>query len=210
MNRVIDIIFNDIKKDKSIYISLIIVLVLSLLFGSFFIKILDTSDLKLVMSHINTYFDNIKNGTTTYDIYSNILNNNITLFIIWILGFSFIGLPLIISILFYKGFTLSFTAASLIYNFKFNGIFFSLVYIFPHLVLNMLFYFIMTYYSFKLCLNIIQVIFNKKRLNTSFLKKYIVVLIISIIFLTLSALYETYIIPYLIKIIYWCNKYVIQ
>lgn len=202
MNKVIDIIFNDIKKDKSIYISLIIVLVISLLFGSFFIKILDTSDLKLVMTHINTYFDNIKNGNITYNIYNNILNNNITLFIIWILGFSVIGLPLIISILFYKGFTLSFSAASLIYNFKFNGIFFSLVYIFPHLILNILFYFIMTYYSFKLCLNIIQVIFNKQRLNTSFLKKYIVVLIISIIFLTLSALYETYIIPYLIKIIY--------
>lgn len=202
MNRVIDIIFNDIKKDKSIYISLIIVLVISLLFGSFFIKILDASDLKLVMTHINTYFDNIKNGNITYNLYNNILNNNITLFIIWILGFSVIGLPLIISILFYKGFSLSFTAASLIYNFKFNGIFFSLIYIFPHLILNMLFYFIMTYYSFKLCLNIIQVIFNKKKLNTSFLKKYLVILIISILFLTLSALYETYIIPYLIKIIY--------
>jgi len=202
MNRVIDIIFKDIKKDKSIYISLIIVLVISLLFGSFFIKILDTNDLKLVMTHINTYFDNIKNGNITYNLYNNILNNNITLFIIWILGFSVIGLPLIISILFYKGFSLSFTAASLIYNFKFNGIFFSLIYIFPHLILNMLFYFIMTYYSFKLCLNIIQVIFNKKKLNTSFLKKYLVILIISILFLTLSAVYETYIIPYLIKIIY--------
>ena len=202
MNKVIDVIFNDIKKDKSIYISLIIVLIISLLFGTFFIKILEDTDKKLVMAHINTYFDSIKNGNINYNLYNNILNNNITLFIIWILGFSIIGLPLIISILFYKGFSLSFTAASIIYNFKFNGIFFSLIYIFPHLILNILFYFIMTYYSFKLCVNIIQSLFTKKSLKQVFFKKYIVILIISIVFLTLSALYETYIIPYLIKIIY--------
>lgn len=202
MNKVIDIIFRDIKKDKSIYISLIIVLILSLIFGIFFIKILENNDKNLVMTHINTYFDNIKSNNYKFNLLNNIITNNIILFIIWILGFSVIGLPLIISILFYKGFTLSFTVTSLIYNFKFNGIFFSLVYIFPHLVLNILFYFIMTYYSFKLCLNIIQVLLNKNKLNTSFLKKYIVVLAISFIFLSLSALYETYIIPYLIKIIY--------
>jgi stage II sporulation protein M len=202
MNKVIDIIFKDIKKDKSIYISLIIVLVLSLLFGTFFLKILENNDKELVMTHINTYFDSIKNGSLKFNLYNNIINNNITLFILWILGFSVIGLPLVVGILFYKGFSLSFTVTSLIYNFKFNGIFFSLVYIFPHLILNILFYFVVSYYSFKLCLNIIQVILNKNKLNLSFLKKYIVVLLISIIFLSLSAAYETYILPYLIKIIY--------
>ena len=202
MNRVIDVIFKDIKKDKSIYVSLIIVLLISVLFGAFFIKILSTTDKELVMTHINTYFDSIKNGSIKIDLYNNIINNNITLFILWILGFSVIGIPLIISILFYKGFTLSFTVTSLIYNFKFDGIFFSLVYIFPHLILNLLFYFIVTYYSFKLCINIIQVLFNKNKINTSFLKKYVIVLVISVVFLSLSTLYETFILPYLIKIIY--------
>ena len=202
MNKVIDIIFKDIKKDKSIYISLIIVLVLSLLFGTFFLKILENNDKELVMTHINTYFDSIKNSSLKFNLYNNIINNSITLFILWILGFSVIGIPLIIGIFFYKGFSLSFTVTSLIYNFKFNGIFFSLVYIFPHLILNILFYFVASYYSFKLCLNIIQVMFNKNKLNLSFLKKYVFVLLICITFLSLSALYETYILPYLIKIIY--------
>ena len=106
MNKVIDIIFRDIKKDKSIYISLIIVLILSLLFGIFFIKILSNNDIETVMMHINTYFDNIKNSSIKFNLYNNIINNNITLFILWILGFSVIGLPLIISILFYLVFHL--------------------------------------------------------------------------------------------------------
>jgi len=202
MNKVIDVIFRDIKKDKCIYVSLLIVLFVSILFGAFFIKILESNDLKLLTNHINSYFDSIKSNKIEFNLYNNIINTSITLLILFILGFSMIGIPIIISVLFYKGFSLSFTVASLIYHFKFDGIFFSIIYIFPHLIINILFYFVMSYYSFKLCFNMIQVIFNKGRLNNSFLKKYLVVLFISFVFLSISALYETYIVPYLIKIIY--------
>lgn len=202
MNKVINILFKDIKKDKSIYISLILVVIISILFGTFFIKILSTEDKNILLEHINLYFENIKNNNISNNLYNNLLNNNITLFIIWILGFSVIGLPILITILFYKGFSLSFTVASLLYKFKLNGIFISIIYIFPHLIINLLFYFITTYYSFKMCINLIQIIFYKKILNKNLLKKYLIVLLISIIFLSISSLYETFILPYLIKIIY--------
>lgn len=202
MNKVIDIVFKDIRRDRSIYISLILVVIIAILFGTFFIKVLSIEDKKTLVEHINLYFENIKNNNISNNLYNNLLNNNITLFIIWILGFSVIGLPFIIIILFYKGFSLSFTVASLLYNFKFDGIFVSLIYIFPHLIINLLFYFITTYYSFKMCTNLIQVLLNKERINKNLLKKYIIILLISIIFLSLSSLYETFILPYLIKIIY--------
>lgn len=202
MNKIIDIIFKDIKKDKNIYISLIIVLLISLVFGIFFITILTTEDKTLLKSHINTYFDTIKSGSTSLNLYNNLVSNNIGIFILWILGFSIIGLPLIIAILFYKGFSLSFTITSLIYNFRLDGIFFSFIYVFPHLILNLLFYFIVTYYSFKMCINLIWIISGKSKFNFRTLKKYLFILVISLFFISLSSLYETYILPYLIKIIY--------
>lgn len=202
MNKIIDVIFKDIKKDKSIYISLIVVLVISLIFGLFFITIVSTNDKELIANHITTYFDAIKTKNITYNLYNNLVNNNVGIILLWILGFSIIGLPLIITILFYKGFTLAFTITSLIYNFRLDGIFFSFVYVFPHLILNLLFYFIVTYYSFKMCINLISVIRGKIKLNSKVLKKYLFVLLISLVFLSISALYETYILPYLIKIIY--------
>lgn len=202
MNKIIDIIFKDIKKDKNIYISLIIVLLISLVFGIFFITILTTEDKTLLTSHINTYFDTIKSGSTSFNLYNNLINNNIGIFILWILGFSVIGLPLIIAILFYKGFSLSFTITSLIYNFKIDGIFFSFIYVFPHLILNLLFYFIVTYYAFKMCISLIWIISGKSKFNFRTFKKYLFILVISLFFISLSALYETYILPYLIKIIY--------
>ena len=71
MNKIIDIIFKDIKKDKNIYISLIIVLLISLGFGIFFITILTSEDKTLLKSHINTYFDTIKSGSISSNLYKS-------------------------------------------------------------------------------------------------------------------------------------------
>lgn len=199
MNKIVNAILGDIKKDKKIYISLIIVMIISFVFGLFFITILTDSDKSLVLNHISLYFDNIKSGS---NLYNNIMNNNITVILLWILGFSIIGFPIIICMLFYKGFTLMFSITSIIYNFRVNGILLSLIYVFPHLILNLLFYFIVSFYSFKLCLNLIGTIFNKTKIKSNFYKKYIIVLIVSILFVTISALYETYLLPYLIKLVY--------
>lgn len=202
MNKIFDIIFKDLKKEKNIYYSLIVVVVISILFGLFFITLLSASDKSLLTSNINNHFDLINNGKYTINLLKNIINNNILSLIIWILGFSIIGIPIIIFILFYKGFILSFSITSLIYNFKVDGIFFSFIYVFPHSILNLIIYFILSYYSFKLSIKIIDSLINKKIFNFKFLKKYIIILLISIIFLTFSALYESYVLPYLIKMIY--------
>ncbi len=202
MNKIFDIIFKDLKKEKNIYYSLIVVVVISILFGLFFITLLSASDKSLLTSNINNHFDLINNGKYTINLLKNIINNNILSLIIWILGFSVIGIPIIIFILFYKGFILSFSITSLIYNFKVDGIFFSFIYVFPHSILNLIIYFILSYYSFKLSIKIIDSLINKKIFNFKFLKKYIIILLISIIFLTFSALYESYVLPYLIKMIY--------
>lgn len=202
MTKIFNIIFEDIKKEKSIYYSLIAVAVISIIFGVLFITILKTSDKELLISNMNNYFDRIKEGKSSINIFRNILNNDILAIIISILGLSVIGIPILIFILFYKGFILSFSVTSLIYNFKVDGIFFSFIYIFPHLIINIIIYFILTYYSFKLSIYIINSLLNKKTFCFKFLKKYSIILLISIMILTISSLYESYILPYLIKMIY--------
>lgn len=203
MNKLFNIIFKDLKKDKSIYISLIVVFIISFLFGLFFITILKDGDRQQLSIHINNYFDSIKNGTFIPNLKNNLLNNYIFDVIIFILGFSIIGIPFIIIMLFYKSFILSFTITSLIYNFKFDGILFSFIYVFPHLIINLLSYFFMCYYSFKLCLNLFYKVINKSFINfNNYIKKYLFIFFVTVVLLSLSALYETFILPYIIKIIY--------
>ena len=202
MNRLFNIIFGDLKKDKAIYYSLLVSGLIGLIFGALFITILKESDKTLLINHINSFFESIKNGSYKTN-FNNILFSNLLLvIIIAILGFSIIGIPVIIAILFYKTFSLSFTVTSLLYNFKIQGILISFVYIFPHLILNLIFYFILIYYSFKLSILLINLLLNRKELNKKFLKKYLIIIVISMLFITISALYETFVLPYLIKMIY--------
>lgn len=200
--KLINLIMNDLKKDKSIYVSLIIALLISFIFGMFFITILSSTDKVTLKEYITNFFDSIKQGKII-SLYKTLINNNLGILITAILAFSVVLFPLVIVIIFYKGFTLAFTITSLIYTFKIKGIILAIVYVFPSLIFNLVFYFIMCYYSFKLSLILFNKVINKDTTNINkFLKKYLVIILICIVFVSLFSLYDTYLLPSLIKLVY--------
>lgn len=198
----INLIMNDLKKDKSIYVSLLIALLISFVFGMFFITILSSADKVTLKEYITNFFTSIKQGKII-SLYKTLINNNLGLLITALLAFSVILFPLVIVIIFYKGFTLAFTITSLIYTFKIKGIILAIIYVFPSLIFNLVFYFIMCYYSFKLSLILFNKVINKDTTNINkFLKKYIVIILVCAIFVSLFSLYDTYLLPSLIKLVY--------
>ena len=193
---------NDLKKDKSIYLSLLIALIISFIFGMFFITILSSTDKVTLKEYITNFFTSIKQGKII-SLYKTLINNNLGILITSILAFSVVFFPLVIVIIFYKGFTLAFTITSLIYTFKIKGIILAIVYVFPSLIFNLVFYFIMCYYSFKLSLILFNKAINKDTTNINkFLKKYLVIILVCISFVSLFSLYDTYLLPSLIKLVY--------
>ena len=200
--KLINLIMNDLKKDKSIYLSLLIALIISFIFGMFFITILSSTDKVTLKEYITNFFTSIKQGKII-SLYKTLINNNLGILITSILAFSVVLFPLVIVIIFYKGFTLAFTITSLIYTFKIKGIILAIVYVFPSLIFNLVFYFIMCYYSFKLSLILFNKIINKDATNINkFLKKYLVIILVCIAFVSLFSLYDTYLLPSLIKLVY--------
>lgn len=200
--KLINLIMNDLKKDKSIYLSLLIALIISFIFGMFFITILSSTDKVTLKEYITNFFTNIKQGKII-SLYKTLINNNLGILITSILAFSVVLFPLVIVIIFYKGFTLAFTITSLIYTFKIKGIILAIVYVFPSLIFNLVFYFIMCYYSFKLSLILFNKVINKDSTNINkFLKKYLVIILVCIAFVSLFSLYDTYLLPSLIKLVY--------
>lgn len=198
----INLIMNDLKKDKSIYLSLLIALIISFIFGMFFITILSSTDKVTLKEYITNFFTSIKQGKII-SLYKTLINNNLGILITSILAFSVVLFPLVIVIIFYKGFTLAFTITSLIYTFKIKGIILAIVYVFPSLIFNLVFYFIMCYYSFKLSLILFNKAINKDTTNINkFLKKYLVIILVCISFVSLFSLYDTYLLPSLIKLVY--------
>ena len=200
--KLINLIMNDLKKDKSIYLSLLIALIISFIFGMFFITILSSTDKVTLKEYITNFFTSIKQGKII-SLYKTLINNNLGILITSILAFSVVLFPLVIVIIFYNGFTLAFTITSLIYTFKIKGIILAIVYVFPSLIFNLVFYFIMCYYSFKLSLILFNKAINKDTTNINkFLKKYLVIILVCISFVSLFSLYDTYLLPSLIKLVY--------
>jgi stage II sporulation protein M len=168
----------------------------------FFITILNSSDKVTLKEYITNFFNSIKQGKVI-SIYKTLINNNLGILITALLSFSIILFPLVIVIIFYKGFTLAFTITSLIYTFKIKGIILTFFYVFPSLIFNLVFYFIMCYYSFKLSLILFNRVINKESTNINkFLKKYLIVILVCVAFVSLFSLYDTYLLPSLIKLVY--------
>ena len=108
LKSIIDGVFKFNKSKTSIF-NLIIVLV-GLAFGTIFIKLISSSDQSLVVNQIKDFFNNCNENLLdlTNIFKSSLFSNIIYLLVIWIFGISIIGIPIIVFLLFFKGFTLGF------------------------------------------------------------------------------------------------------
>ena len=112
-----------ILKKKVIIIGVVIVLVLGLLFGSIYITILSNSDKKELLNNVSVYFDSFKNITfqDRLNIFKESLIKNLIYFLlIWVLGISMIGFPIILIMIFYKSFLLGFSISTIFAKYKFQ------------------------------------------------------------------------------------------
>lgn len=193
-----------IKYDKKIMMLLNIIALTGIIAGSVFVVILNKNDKSLVVNSIKDFFNNLLNSKFDYiaTLKNTLFVNLIFSGLIWIIGISVIGVMITILIIFYKSFTLGFTVASIIYTYSIKGSILALFYVFPHLILNILIFLYLGSYSIKLSVILIKAILKKQNLNfKEFINSYLKVLLISIIFIIISSIYETFISSYILRII---------
>ena len=204
MKKVMDKLLNTIRFDKKYVLFCMILVIIGIISGSLFIVILNSSDKSLVIEYITNFIDTIKNNSFNYvDTFKNtILINYIIITITTILGFTYILAPINILILFYKAFIIGFSMSSFILTFKIKGLLLSIVYIFPHLILNILIFSILTAFTLKLSITMTKSIIKKKEVNMRhYFNKYLYTSIFIIVLITITSLYESFIAPYLLKLV---------
>ncbi len=195
-------IINKFKHNKTLYI-LIIILLITFILGCLFIAFLSDENKQLILTNLNNFIDTIKNNkqNNLNTLYRSLSNNIIINTLVWIIGISIIGIPIIILILGIKSFVLGFTLVSFIYNFKLKGILWGIIYIIPHII-NILLLFVLSYYAIKFSIMIFNYYFRKKEYSRSIIvKRYIKTLIICTIAYSISSVIEAYLIPNILKII---------
>ena len=122
---IIDDIKELILKKKIIIVSIFIIIIFGLLFGSIYITILSNEDKKDLLTNVNNYFNSFTkiDFSSKINIFKDSLIKNLVYFLfLWASGISIIGVPLIYIMIYYKSFLLGFSIASIFAKYKINGL----------------------------------------------------------------------------------------
>lgn len=197
-----------LKKNK-ILLFLLIITLIAFLFGCFLITILNNSDQELVREYIGKFLTDIYDNKINYieTLKTSLASNIFLVVIVWLLGLSVIGIPIILFIYFFKAFTLGFSISSFILTYKSKGIIFSFLYIFPNEILKFFSYTVLIINAINISKKLIISILKKETINfNKSINKYFKILLICTFIIILTSLYEVYGIPFVFNKLYFLIK----
>lgn len=202
MKKQMDKLKNKTTSNKKIIVFLVGLFLIGLIAGSIFITIISKSDQALVKEYIKEFVNKAdKNKLNYLEALKNAsLSNGLFIVIVWLLGFSIIGIPIVIFMYFSKAFILGFSLSSFILQYKFKGLLLALIYFFPHHVVNILAYTLIMIYSLKISFILVNSIIKKKTISFKvIMNRYLIVFAVSIGMVIVASLYECFVVPFLIR-----------
>ena len=195
---------NIILPSKKINYFVITILLFGVISGSIFLIVLNDTDKSNAILQIETFISNIDGNKIDNGLAlkNSLIINYIFVGLIWGLGLSIIGVIFNIFLTYIKGFIIGFSISSIFLTYKYKGILMGLLYIFPHQIINIIVVCILTIYSIMFSHNLLTIIVSKNvKKNRSMLKKYVIILVFSVIASFISSILEIYMFPNLLKVI---------
>lgn len=198
-------ISNHVKSNLGLYFIVILFFAIGVAAGAFTVKALDDLQKQALIKYLQSFFQVLTNKDidSIVVLRQSIENNIQTVFIIWILGITVIGIPVTLLIMGVRGFIIGFTVAFLIDGLGWKGLFFTFLAILPH---NL----IIIPCLVSIC--VISISFSKmiikdrlaRRWTNNYWHKFFSYCILIIMIFTVSiagSFIEAYIIPVFIKLI---------
>ena len=202
MKQILDKLKSKIKANKRLMLFLCGISLTGLIFGSIFITIISKQDQSLIKSYIENFMNTVQDGKLNYvDSIKNTLISNLSFVaVIWLLGISIIGIPIIIFMYFTKSFMIGFSIASFVLKYKFKGLLYAIIYIFPHHFINLMIFTLLMIYSMKFSYYLANSILKRKTMHfKNLMNPYLGVLIIVVVVVVATCMYETFAVPYFLK-----------
>ena len=194
-NTYINIILKNLQENKKIYILLLIFLLIGIVLGVFFINNSDEAQKNEVSEYINNFVTTLKNNNTIdkNELVNVSLKRNILMgIILWFIGSTIIGLPLIYFFVLYKGLCIGYTISGAIIALGTGkGVAFCIGSILLHNIIFIPALFFIAVSSTKLCYAIMK---NRTKENIKLeLIRHSILAVIATLFFMLSSLIEVYI-----------------
>lgn len=190
-----EIIINNILKNKRKYILLLLIFIIGIVLGVFFINNSDENQKKEINEYITNFVTTLKenNSIDKKELVKASLKGNIVMGIaLWFIGSTVIGLPLIYFFVLYKGLCIGYTMSSAILTLSTGkGILFCISSILLHNIIMIPAILMIAASGTNLCQAIIK---NRTKENIKLeIIKHSIISFIGIIFFMLSSLVEVYI-----------------
>ncbi|MDD2377887.1 MAG: stage II sporulation protein M [Bacilli bacterium] len=202
-------LLDNLKINKKMLYFLLVITIIAVIAGSLFTIILDKTDQTMVKEHLEKYITNVRiNNVSNFKSFSRVFMADFTLIsIIWLLGISVIGIPIILLLYFANTFIFGFSLGGMIVNYKFKGLLFSILSTFPHQIINIGIYTILVAYALNLSFRLLNSIVFKKILDfKKIINKYLLIYAISFVVILITSLYETLLLPNIIKLLFTVFK----
>lgn len=154
-----------------------------------------------ILKYVMSFFDSQnKTVSNLYLLKMSVFGNAKLISLLWILGASVLGFPIVLLIIGYKGFSLGFCASFFIEKFKLKGFFFVFLTIFPQNIIAVPLFVVACVIALKFSLGMLGhygLGVNSKRISghTIPLGEYSLIFLLLFVFLCLSSLIEAYITP---------------
>jgi len=116
---------------------MVLILIVGVVVGALAVKTLPDEQKTELISYLRIFFNGLSNNPDvigdTSNLLSNVLFNNVkTIVLMWVLGFTIVGIPFVLFILFTRGFIIGFTVGFLVNEYIAKGLLFALVSVLPH------------------------------------------------------------------------------
>lgn len=192
-----------IKNNKTISI-LILITIIVFIIGLLLPSILDNNTKTEISNNLKEYISFIKQDKiNTFNYLKDTLkSNSLLIIIIWLLGISVIGIPLILVLYLSKVLIIGLEITFLIKNIMSYNILFIIIYMIPKIV-NLLLLALLVYYSISFSILLVRTLFINKQFNlTKVMIKYIRIFIIISILMLIVTLGEYFLESNLLKYLF--------
>jgi stage II sporulation protein M len=194
------------REHSSIFLFIVVLFLMGVIFGAIVVNSMSITQKEDLFYYLSQFFGQVSDGKVTEDndlFLQSFLHNSKFIGLIWVLGISIIGLPVILILLFIKGMVVGFTVGFLVSQMGWNGFMLAFVSILPQNLIIIPVFILMAAFS---------VIFSMRMIKQQFMKKYgqpilplfkgyIFSLMVAVIFISAASGIEAYLSPWLMKTI---------
>lgn len=194
---------DNLYKQKKRYLFLFFITLIGIALGMVYYIYLSKSNKALVSEHLQDFFAIIKDNKIDYNnsLFNGLCSNLLMCLLIWILGISIVGIPFVLTFLFYKSFVVGLSVCSIISCYGLKGLLGAILYVFPHKFLFLIVDILLVFYAISFSIKLIKYLFFKININfKEVFRKYVKILAISLIANFIFTIYECYIATFILNL----------